>query len=258
MIASSSSWRSSLRASRSPTQRVAGQHVVAVDPPARGNTPSSSPSRQTTRCGTERIGTSVATVRVPVRKPARVGRPRSRSASSPRTSARPERHGGGVRAGGARGVGQLGPGLRLLPRVGGGGVGEQRRAPGRARPIHSASGCSPASSPSTPASRSTNSASRPTRSVSPESTSPAGSAVPSQSRVARHRDAEQQPVEPRRPGVLRERRRAGTAARCAASRPQRTPEPTTSSRSRSRSSSSRPKRLRTGRGGQQVEHLRRR
>ncbi len=36
----------------------------------------------TTRCGTERIGTSVHTVRCPVRKLARVGRPRSRSAKS--------------------------------------------------------------------------------------------------------------------------------------------------------------------------------
>ena len=48
----------------------------------RGNTPSSRPSRQTTRWGTERIGIRVHIVRWPVRKLARVGRPRSRSASS--------------------------------------------------------------------------------------------------------------------------------------------------------------------------------
>ena len=53
----------------------------------RGKTPSSRPSRQTTRCGTERIGTSVQIVRWPVRKLARVGRPCRRSASSARTSA---------------------------------------------------------------------------------------------------------------------------------------------------------------------------
>ena len=54
----------------------------------RGNTPSSIPSRHTTRCGTDRIGMSVQIVRCPVRKFARVGRPCSRSASSARTSAR--------------------------------------------------------------------------------------------------------------------------------------------------------------------------
>ena len=52
----------------------------------RGNASSSRPSRQTMRCGTERIGTSVQMVRWPVRKFARVGRPCSRSASSARTS----------------------------------------------------------------------------------------------------------------------------------------------------------------------------
>ena len=56
-------------------------------PLARGKTPSSSPTRHTTRCGTERIGTIVQTVSVPVRKLARVGRPRRRCWSSARTSA---------------------------------------------------------------------------------------------------------------------------------------------------------------------------
>ena len=43
--------------------------------PSRGNAPSSSPTRHTTRCGTDRIGTIVHTVNVPVRKFTRVGRP---------------------------------------------------------------------------------------------------------------------------------------------------------------------------------------
>ena len=80
--ASSSCWRSSVRGSRSPT---CGSSSIRSSPSRgalRGNTPSSSPSRQTTRCGTERIGTSVQIVRCPVRKFARVGRPRRRSASS--------------------------------------------------------------------------------------------------------------------------------------------------------------------------------
>ena len=67
--------------------RVAEHEVVAVAGCRRGTTPSSIPSRQTTRCGTDRIGMSVQTVRWPVRKFARVGRPRSRSASSARISA---------------------------------------------------------------------------------------------------------------------------------------------------------------------------
>ncbi len=53
----------------------------------RGKTPSSRPTRHTTRCGTERIGTMVQTVRVPVRKLARVGRPASRACRRARTSA---------------------------------------------------------------------------------------------------------------------------------------------------------------------------
>ena len=93
-----------------------GEHqVVAVAPGAwRGNSPSSSPSRQTTRCGTERIGTSVQTVRWPVRKFARVGRPAQPvgeqrahvgqlelgvpAPSSPRTRRRRRRAGAGARA----------------------------------------------------------------------------------------------------------------------------------------------------------------
>ena len=50
--------------------RVAGERVVTVDDSEPWNTPSSRPTR-TTRCSTERIGTMVHTVSVPVRKLAR-------------------------------------------------------------------------------------------------------------------------------------------------------------------------------------------
>ena len=85
--ASSSSWRSSLRGSRSPTWGSSSIRSSPSRGALRGKAPSSSPSRQTTRCGTERIGISVQTVRWPVRKLARVGRPWSRCARWARTSA---------------------------------------------------------------------------------------------------------------------------------------------------------------------------
>ena len=85
--ASSSIWRSSVRLSRSPTWGSRSTRSSPSRTDLRGNSPSSSPSRQTTRCGTERIGTSVQIVRWPVRKLVRVGRPSSRAASSARTSA---------------------------------------------------------------------------------------------------------------------------------------------------------------------------
>ncbi|CFE46738.1 Uncharacterised protein [Mycobacterium tuberculosis] len=85
-IASSSNCRSSERMSRSP---VIGSRASTSSPSgwlSRGNTPSSRPTRHTTRCGTERIGTIVQTVSVPVRKLARVGRPASCASKSARTS----------------------------------------------------------------------------------------------------------------------------------------------------------------------------
>ena len=85
-MASSSNCRSSERMSRSP---VIGSRASTSSPsttPRRGNTPSSRPTRQTTRCGTDRIGTIVHTVRVPVRKLARVGRPARCWSSSARMS----------------------------------------------------------------------------------------------------------------------------------------------------------------------------
>ncbi len=66
---------------------VPGEQVVARGRGGAGNTPSSSPRRHTTRCGTERIGSSEQTVSAPVRNPARVGRPARWSSSSARTSA---------------------------------------------------------------------------------------------------------------------------------------------------------------------------
>ena len=54
----------------------------------RGKVASSTPSRQITRCGTERIGSIVHMVSVPVRKFARVARPLNASASRARTSDR--------------------------------------------------------------------------------------------------------------------------------------------------------------------------
>ncbi len=55
----------------------------------RGKLPSSRPSRHTTLCGMERIGTRVHTVRWPVQKLALVGLPFRRSARSERTSSLP-------------------------------------------------------------------------------------------------------------------------------------------------------------------------
>ena len=85
--------------------RVAGQHVVAVDAGAlRGKTPSSRPSRQTTRCGTERIGTSVQTVRLPVRKLG-PGRPARQAVGEQRAYVgQRQRHAGAV----GRGLGDVG------------------------------------------------------------------------------------------------------------------------------------------------------
>ncbi len=110
---------------------------------------------------------------------------------------------------------------------------------------HAPSGCSPASCASTAASRSTNSASRPSRAVSPGSTA-AGRAVPSHvcssPAIATPSSSRSSPAAQ----VFCPNDSSLKGRRWAASRPQRTPEPTASSRSRSRSPSSSPKRVRTG------------
>ena len=85
--ASSRSWRSSVRGSRSPTRGSRRSRSSPSARPLRGKAPSSRPRMHTTRWGTARIGTRVHIVMAPVRKSARVGMPRSRSASSARTSA---------------------------------------------------------------------------------------------------------------------------------------------------------------------------
>ena len=123
MTASRNSWRSWLRTSRSPTiGSRASTSSPSMEPP-RGNTPSSTPSRHTTRCGTDRIGVIVQTVSVPVRKLARVGRPASRESSIARTSG--SRSSIGVRAvGGAGQRGQLAMQLGDLPLLAARDVGQ--------------------------------------------------------------------------------------------------------------------------------------
>ena len=136
-----------------------------------------------------------------MRKLARPGRPRSRSASSPRTSASASgtcRRSGRVRATSASSA-RAWPACQASA-----GVVAVSASRAAVSPVtHAASGRSPDRSASAAPSRSTNSARRPSRSTSPDSTSSSGSAVPSQL-LALHRDAEQQPVQPRGPGVLRE------------------------------------------------------
>ena len=159
--------------------RVAGQHVVAVDEPSRGNTPSSRPTRQTTRCGTDRIGTIVQTVSVPVRKLARVGRPASWRSSSARTSGSRRRR-VGARARVGQHVAELALHLAGLPGVVVVDAGEQADAVARARSASRRSGCAPVSRSTTCCSRSTYSASRPARSTRLLPTSSSGSVVSSQ------------------------------------------------------------------------------
>ena len=170
-IASRSSWRSSARRSRSPVRGRRARTSSPSTAATRGNTPSSSPTRQTTRWGTERIGTIVQTVSVPVRKLERVGRPRSRWRSRARTSACRSRVVGSP----APGVdpGQLAVELRDLPesaggvevsrwtasRQGGRPVGDGRADSAAARKVWR---------------RSTSSANRPTSSRSPSLTSSTG------------------------------------------------------------------------------------
>ena len=126
--ASSNSCRSSPRGSRSPRHGSLAMMSSPSGVAVRGNTPSSRPSRHTTRCGTARIGTIVHTVSAPVRKPARVGRPASRSASRARTSSRRSPPPAVRLRPCARrpDVAQHAAGLHRLPRVVRCRVGEQR------------------------------------------------------------------------------------------------------------------------------------
>ena len=123
--ASSRSWRSSVRGLRSPTWGSVSMRSSPSRGARRGKLSSSSPSRQTTRCGTERIGTSVQMVRWPVRKLARVGRPLQ--ALGQEGADLGERQRDAVVGADARVVGDLAEDalqLRALPVVARRGVGE--------------------------------------------------------------------------------------------------------------------------------------
>ena len=241
--ASSSSWRSSVRASRSPTCASSSSRSSPSRGVRRGNTPSSRPSRQTTRCGTERIGTSVQTVRWPVRKFARVGRPRSRSASTSRSSPRVS----GVAwpaASSTRSSSRRCSSPRCQPSSG--AVAVSASAAFASAVAHALIGFGAARAATAAESRSSSSAKRPARSIAPLSTSSSGS-TPANSRWSssvivtpssrRSRPARQVPVA-RAPSLK--------GSRCAASSPQRMPLARTHSSIRPRSSSSRSKRRRTG------------
>ena len=249
-----------MRGSRSPT---CGSSSIRSSPSRgalRGKTPSSRPSRQTTRCGTERIGTSVQIVRWPVRKFARVGRPCRRSASSARTSGSASASRSPRRRPSPRATTSSSSALELaraarrraravaVERVGGGG---DRRRP-------SASiGCGCASASSAACRRSTSSAKRPARSIAPLSTSSSGSTPPnsrcSSSVIVTPSSTRSRPGAPGA-GVERVEleRRAVRGVEAPADAARRRPSP----RCRARSSSSKPEaaahRLAVG----EVEHLR--
>ncbi len=242
--ASSSSWRSSPRRSRSPTTGFRASTSSPSGWAPRGKTPSSSPTRQMTRCGTDRIGTIVQTVRLPVRKFARVGRPPSRPASSARTSGSrntvvepgPAPAAMSANSRSSSPCCQASSPLTLVsPATAADRVASQ-----------SATGLGPASRSTARCTRSASSASRPARSTSPLPTSSMGRARPSQlppssaivapSRM-RSSPARQVPCgKPPSPN----------GSRWPASRPQRTPESAVHRAIRSRSSSVKEKRRRTG------------
>ena len=156
------------------------------------------PSRQTTRCGTDRIGMSVQIVRCPVRKFARVGRPCRRSASSARTSGSVSvgRAVAAPRATTSSSIRSSSARCQASRRVVVGErvdrVGERRRPRRRSSPrVPSASSAAPR--------RSMSSAKRPARSIAPLSTSSSGR-TPSKSRCSLlgHRDADEHAVQPAR------------------------------------------------------------
>ena len=192
----------------------------------RGNSPSSRPSTHTTRWGTERIGTSVQTVRWPVRKFARVGRPRSRSASSARTSAssssRPparapslasattssSRRWSSRRCQESRSLvavsASAAPAIGVRPAVDRSAARRARRPPRWTR--------------------STNSANRPARSIAPLlDVVERQHAADEPPILLGHRDADQHPVEAAPPRVRRRATSSLNGSRCAASSPQRIP-----------------------------------
>ena len=243
VTASRNSWRSSWRASRSPTSGSRARMSSPSRPDPRGNAPSSIPSSATTRCGTARIGASEHTVSAPVRKFARVGRPARCGSSSATTSGEAQRR------------------ARRRPHA--------RRWPGRPPPAASGRpGATSVSRWTARSSASNHSAGRAARRRARASV--AGEPVdelrepPDQVHVARadvvdrqdgadealvllgHRHPEQEPVQRGRPRALRERARAGSARAATTSSPHRTPDSSAHARTRSSSSSSNPNRRRTG------------
>ena len=238
LIASSSSCRSSAPGSRSPTHGSRARTSSPSRVLCRGNAPSSIPSRQTTRWGTERIGTSVQTVSVPVRKLARVGRPASSGASSARTSASPS---SAVlpSASSRRSPSALRSCTSCQP-ASAAGAASDRTASSSSR-VHATAVCFPRASARQASSRSTSSQNRPARSMAAESTSSSGvtsSALPSVTAPSSSRSSPSRQVPWSRPPRCQ-------ALRCSASKPQRTPAAVVHSRRRSRSSSSKPNRCRT-------------
>ena len=184
--------------------RDAGQRVVAVDEPSRGKTPSSRPTRQTTRCGTERIGTIVHTVSVPVRKFARVG-PAGEMSTEQRAHVGQPQLGVGASARVGQHLCELALHLTGLPRVGRRRRGSACRRRRSGRRASRSSGRVPLSARRSRCSRSTYSAKRPARSMRLLPTSSSGSVgVDPGVRVVGHRDAGEDPVKAEPPGVLGE------------------------------------------------------
>ena len=243
-------------------RRRAGSRAVRSSPSRsmwRGKLPSSSPSRHTTRCGTERIGTSVQTVRWPgaevgPRRPAlqAVGhhRPHIVTAeptgltSSPVVASRPARRGAAAswarcqlsrvvvarhRVGDAR---QVSAQRRSVPS---GEVIERRsqavhelgEAPGQldVAAVDVVEGEDPAEEPLA---------------------------------LLGHGHAQQYAVEPRLPGVRSDAGRAGTARGARRRSPSARPAPLTHSSTRNRSSSLKPEPAADRLAARQVEHLGRR
>ena len=245
--ASSRSWRSSLRASRSPTR---GSCAVRSSPSRsmwRGKPPSSSPSRQTTLCGMERMGTRVHTVRWPVQKFARVALPFSRSVSSEWTSAQLMVTALSPLAACASSTSLSSSAVSsALCQASPGDVDVSESAIAASSSAHSRMVWSPASPSKAECNRSTSSARRPASSMSPLSTSSSGR-VPANSRssssaIATPSRTRSSPVRQ----VLASMRPSSKAWRCWASKPHRTLDSRTHCSMRARSSSAKRNRRRTG------------
>ena len=205
-------------------ERGAGEHVVAVDGPARGKTPSSRPSRQTTRCGHRphrhqradgqgagaEVGPGRAAGEPLAHQGAHVGQPqlerRPRRAASPASAASSRWTWAG------------------LPLVTAGDGGQRVETPSPTASSQWSTGWLPVSRSVTAAAGRGTRPSRPARSMLVLPTSSSGSVVPNE-------PARRRRTPPRRRGSGRDRsarcsgrsRRARTAPRCSASKAQRMP-----------------------------------